>query len=447
MPERRPRVLILAEQCNPEWPSLPVVGYKYARALADVVDAVVVTQIRNRENIERVGLGRAEVVYLDTEALAAPLYKLSLALRGGAATGWTIQMAMDYPSYVAFEAVAFRRLRRELAAGRFDVVHRVTPMSPTLPSVMPRLSKVPFVLGPLNGNLPWPPQFREELAREREWLSWVRGAYKHLPFSRGTYRRAAAILAAFSHTLADLPEGAGARALNFPEVGVDPELFAAPAPRAAAGPMTILYVGRLVPYKLPEVVVRAFAESERLRQHRLVVVGSGPEQGRLEELVARHGLHQCVELVGQKTQAEVGALMRKAEILANPSIRELGAGVVVEAMACGMTCVVVDYGAPGTLIGPGRGVKLDLADRDTLVTRYARALEELVADRERTAALGLAARAHVLEHYTWRAKAAKTLEVYHWVLGRRPDKPDFFAPREPAPARPPAAQQPEALRA
>jgi hypothetical protein len=30
---------VLAEPCNPEWPSLPVVGCKYARALADEVDA------------------------------------------------------------------------------------------------------------------------------------------------------------------------------------------------------------------------------------------------------------------------------------------------------------------------------------------------------------------------------------------------------------------------
>lgn len=112
-----------------------------------------------------------------------------------------------------------------------------------------------------------------------------------------------------------------------------------------------------------------------------------------------------------------------------------------------MTCVVVDYGAPGTLIGPGRGVKLDLANRDTLVTGYARALEELVADRERTAALGLAAREHVMGHYTWRAKAAKTLEVYDWVLGRRPDKPDFFFEPD-APARPrPPAPPPQALEA
>jgi hypothetical protein len=32
------RVLILAEDCNPEWPSLPVVGYKFAKAIADRVE-------------------------------------------------------------------------------------------------------------------------------------------------------------------------------------------------------------------------------------------------------------------------------------------------------------------------------------------------------------------------------------------------------------------------
>ena len=33
------RPLILADDCNPEWPSLPVVGFKTARALANHCDA------------------------------------------------------------------------------------------------------------------------------------------------------------------------------------------------------------------------------------------------------------------------------------------------------------------------------------------------------------------------------------------------------------------------
>jgi glycosyltransferase involved in cell wall biosynthesis len=422
------RVLLLADLCNPDWPSLPVVGYNTAKSIADHVDCVVVTQIRNRKNIERVGgVGRAEVVYVDTEPLAAPMYKLATALRGGPGTGWTMQMAMDYPNYVTFEFAVWRRFRGALRDGAFNIVHRITPMSPTLPSLIARRSPVPFVLGPLNGNLRWPRGFGPELRREREWLSYVRNAYKLLPYSRSTYSSARAILAAFDHTIADLPVLARERTINFPEVGIDPAVFKLPV-RGPRDRLTVLYAGRLVPYKLPEVVVRAFAESQLLRRHRLVVVGEGPERSRLEQIIREYALQDCVEILGQRTQAEVGALMREAEIFAFPSIRELGAGVVIEAMACGMACLVVDYGGPATLVSPGTGVKVALADKESLVTSFRTELEGLVSDPARCLKLGAAAHEHAMAHYTWDQKAKKTLQIYDWVLGKRQDRPDFWKP-------------------
>ncbi|MDY7020536.1 MAG: glycosyl transferase family 1, partial [Cyanobacteriota bacterium] len=147
------RVLILAEDCNPYWPSLPVVGYKYACSLSKVADVVVATQIRNKPNIEKEGMANAEVIYFDTERIAAPLYKLSTFLRGGISKGWTLQMAMNYPSYLAFEWSVWQHFRHELKSKKFGVIHRVTPMSPTIPSPLAQWSPVPFILGPLNGGL------------------------------------------------------------------------------------------------------------------------------------------------------------------------------------------------------------------------------------------------------------------------------------------------------
>lgn len=421
------RVLILADQCNPEWPSLPVVGYKAARAIADHADVVVVTHVRNRANIEKVGFGRAIVHYVDNEYVARRLWKFATWLRGGTHIAWTTAIALSYPSYLAFEWEVWKSFRGELRGGRFDVVHRITPMSPTLPSPMAKWSPIPFVLGPLNGGLKWPQVFRAELvARERDWLSYVRSAYRAFPFHRASYARSAAVLAAFQHTIDDLPRKARARVVEFPEIGVDPDVFGKVAERPCSKRRTILFVGRLVPYKLPQVVVRAFADCPALRGHRLVIVGEGPERAAIEALIQSRGLGNEVDMLGWKTQAEVAALMRDADIFAFPSIRELGAGAVVEAMACGLACVVVDYGAPGRLIDADRGIKVAVGSHEELARSFGEALERLVSDEHTIRRLGAAAREHAMRFYCWDVKAKKMLKVYEWALGRGA-APDFWS--------------------
>ncbi len=419
------RVLILAHDCNPAWMSLPGVGYRATRAIAEHADVVVMTQAFNRENIEKVGFGRAKVRYVDNQYIARPMFKIAEFLRGGSEVGWTTAIASRYPSYLAFEWAVWKATQDELHRGEFDVVHRITPMSPTLPSPMAKWSPVPFVLGPLNGGLRWPLAFREELVREREWLSFVRSAYRVLPYHASTYSKSSAILAAFQHTIDDLPDSARSRTIEFPEVGIDPDIFRQATSRPQRKRKTILFVGRLVPYKCPQLVVQAFVDNPVLRQHQLVIVGDGPERPAIERIIRTHDLEREVQLLGWKSHSEVAALMNGADIFAFPSIRELGAGAVLEAMACGLACVVADYGGPGTLIESDRGVKVPLGDKDLFTRNFGRALEGLVADEQTIIRLGEAAREHAMRLYTWDAKARKTLEVYKWVLGHGP-QPNFW---------------------
>jgi glycosyltransferase involved in cell wall biosynthesis len=436
------RVLLLADDCNPEWPSLPVVGYKACKAIAERVETVVVTQLRNRENLEKHGFGKARVEYLDTEYVARPISKLSTFLRGGDATGWTTGVALAYLPYLAFEYETWRSFKSELLGGRFDIVHRITPMSPTLPSWLASklsspaahrqasTSPVPFVIGPLNGGLKWPPGFTAELHREREWMTYVRGAAQFLPFHRSTYAKSAAILAGFEHTIRDIPPGNGERIINFPEVGIDPEVFSATADSGKGAErvsdrLNFVFVGRLVPYKCADVAIRAFAASPALRKHKLRIVGDGPERPALEALVDSLGARGSITFEGWKKQAEVGEIMRSSEVFVFPSVRELGAGVVVEAMACGMVPVVVDYGGPGGLVGPDRGVKVPIGSKDAIVRAMSHELEALAARPERILKLSQTAREYALKEYSWAAKADKTVEVYKWVLGQRADRPEF----------------------
>ncbi len=425
------RVLLLAFECNPEWYSLPAVAYYYAETLAQHVDElVVVTQIQNKENIEKHGgIKGAKVVFLDVESIVRPFENLAVFLMGGHKrnVGWTIYRALMYPAYVYFEWSVWKHFKSELTQERFDIVHRLTPMTPTLPSPIAKWSPVPFVLGPLNGGLRWPKQFSAEQGREREWLSNFRDAYKLLPFQKSTYKNCDAVLAAFNHTIVDLPDAAQPNIINFPEVGIDPSLFNLPV-RGSKEKLTILYVGRLVPYKMPEVVIQAFGRSSILQQHQLIMAGDGAERSRLEEIVAEKHLEHCVQILGQVSHETVSQLMQEADIFAFPSIRELGAGAVIEAMACGLTCVVVDYGGCGGLVAADRGVKVPIGDTEHLIQSFVEALEALVQDPERVKKLGENAYHHALALYSWDAKARKNLQVYDWVLGHRSDKPDFWEP-------------------
>ena len=418
-----PRVLILAEDCNPEWPSLPIVGYNFARALAGQVDATVVTHIRNRENIEAAGEMTDRVVYVDNEWLAAPMYKLATLLRGGSEVAWSTNQIMAYLPYLTFERQALRRFRKDLRAGRFDIVHRITPMSPTLPSFVSGRTRQPFVIGPLNGNLDWPAAFAEEQKREREMIRKLRGLYRYLPFSRSTYRNSACVLAAFQHTIRDLRYADPDKIVHFPEIGFDPARFHSTgraAPLSSDAPKRFLYVGRLVPYKVPEVAVRAFASSEALKGHLLHVVGDGPELDRLQQIVAEAKAEDRVIFEGRKTQAEVAEFMRACDVFVFPSIRELGAGVVIEAMASGIVCLVTNYGAPGDLVAGGRGVRIELQPLDGLVQSYRDAMERCLDRPEEHAEMALRAETYARSLYPWDAKAAYTLKIYEAILEGKP---------------------------
>ncbi|PIE14614.1 MAG: glycosyl transferase family 1 [Rhodobacterales bacterium] len=420
-PGKRPRVLVIAEAANPEWVSVPLVGWSLARALGQVAEVHIVTQIRNREAFLRAGLIEGqEFTAIDSEALARPLWKLGEVLRMGQGKGWTMLQAISAVSYPHFERLVWRRFGAAIRRGDYDIVHRVTPLSPTISSSLaPRCARagVPFVLGPLNGGVPWPKGFEAERRREREWLSYIRSVYKILPGRRATLRHAAAIIAGSRHTGGEVPSKYAGKVIHIPENAIDPDRFSQVA-HPEHDILRACFVGRMVPYKGPDMLLEAALPLLRAGRMRLEMIGDGPMLAGLKQFAAEQGVAEAMTFHGWMAHEDVQQVMAQCHVMSFPSVREFGGGVVLEAMALGVVPVIVDYAGPGELVTDAFGVKVPIGTRAQIVAGFGKVLARLAEDPAALAGMAEAGRARVAEKFTWARKAEQVREVYDWVLGQ-----------------------------
>ncbi|MDP9000766.1 MAG: glycosyltransferase family 4 protein [Myxococcota bacterium] len=426
---KRPRVLIIAELANPDWVSVPLVGWSHWHALSKLVDGHLVTHARNRENILRTGAAPERLTTIDTASLERPLYRVADALTGRTGGGRTIFTALGTFPYYYFEHLLWRRLGPRIRAHEWDVVHRLTPLTPASPSLLAAKCAqhgVPFVIGPLNGGLPWPKGFDYALLQEREWLSYVRGAYKLLPGYRRTRRFASAIITGSLETRRQIDPSFQDKTVYIPENAIDPGRFTHEKVGPVTLPLKVAFVGRFTLFKGADMLIEAAAPLVRAGRVKLDLIGDGQQAAALRALAEREGLPASI-FAGWVDHTTLQDRLAASDVFAFPSIREFGGGVVLESMALGLVPIVMDYGGPGELVSQSAGLRLPMGSRAQIVDALRAALDELASDPSRIRQMGACARARVFRNFTWDAKAAQVLEVYRWVLGER-GKPDFGMP-------------------
>jgi len=431
-PQRRLRVLLVAEAANPNNTSVALIGWSFSRAIAQLTDAHLAFELRNRADIVATGLDPAEFTAIDNRRWQGAAWNIAKVLRGGTTVGWTTYSALAMLAYPFFEQKVWRQFGDQLRHGEFDLVHRVTPLAPVVPSFLAkRCAKigVPFILGPLNGGVPWPKEFSGARRAEKEWLSYIRGTHKLLPGFHSTRKNSAAILVAARSAWAEMPPQYLPQCVFLPENAIDPNRFPRrPVAPVGPPPLRVAFVGRLVPLKGVDMLVEAAAPLVRDGKLVLDIIGDGPELPRLKQIAADQQITAGVQFPGWVKHDQLADRLGQSQIFGFPSFREFGGGVVLEAMALGLVPIVLNYGGPAELVPPGTGLCLPMAPRAALVQSLQASLTQLSANPAQLQAMGLRAQEYVYRRFTWEAKARQVLEVYRWVLGQRKDKPDFGMP-------------------
>ncbi len=182
----------------------------------------------------------------------------------------------------------------------------------------------------------------------------------------------------------------------------------------------VLFIGRLTGIKGVENLVRAFAlVVKRFPQTKLVIIGKGDEESKITQLVRELGIEDkvslCFEFLPRK---DVLANYKLADTCVFPSFAEPFGIVCLEAMAMEKPVVVASQGVVGfreQVINEGEekcGVYINQFD----INDIARGICEILENPEQAKEMGKKARKRVLENFTIKHTAKRTLEIYRSVI-------------------------------
>ncbi len=171
------------------------------------------------------------------------------------------------------------------------------------------------------------------------------------------------------------------------------------------GASLIVWAGRMDPVKNLPTLIDVVGRLSHQRRVQAVLLGDGPERGRVEAMVENRGLSQIVRVFGWSDN--VAGWLKTADALFFPSLTEGSPNVLLEALVVGCPVVTSDAAACVELIcEAGRGVTCHPYDTDGMMRALCAILDE--KERARASARSGAARIRALHDMpavlgAWRA--------------------------------------------
>jgi glycosyltransferase involved in cell wall biosynthesis len=196
-------------------------------------------------------------------------------------------------------------------------------------------------------------------------------------------------------------DAAAARELRR-EVGVDDDQ------------VLLTYVGRVVPIKRLELLLRAAARARQAGAPvELAVIGDGAERPALQSLARELGIGETVHFLGYRR--DLARIAAAADVAVLSSDNEGTPVSLIEAAAAGTPAVATDVGGVAEVVAPETGILVPPGDEPA----FARALVDIVNEPELRRAMGERARERALSRYSLDGMLRAISELYEELVTAR----------------------------
>lgn len=305
-------------------------------------------------------------------------------------------------TYVMAAALKLRRLR---ARRNYDIEHYFFSLPTGLLTLAPHGGPAtPYIVSLRGSDVPGYDPFNSKVEHLHTLMK---------PLTRRIWQRASRVVALSTALARTARRTAPELDVEVIPNGIDERRFSPPDARPPGNALRLITVARLLERKGIQTILEACAKPTILPVE-LRIVGTGPFETELREMVKAYGLEDRVRFLGFVPNEELPSHYRRSDIFVLPSETESFGLVFAEAMSCGLPIAASNVGGiPETVRDGIDGLLCPPGDPLALRENILRLASSIETRKE----ISHSQRERILERYTWDKIAARYADVYQAVLG------------------------------
>ena len=400
-------ILATAYAINPYKGSEDGMGWNFVVQIAKFNQVIAITRQNNQEHIEKYISENPDPSYQNIRFLYYDLpYWMRFWKKGN-------RGAMLYYALWQYGIVNFIRKQKL----NFDIAHNLNFHNDWTPSFLWKLKK-PFVWGPIGHHPRIPFQYLKVYSYSRKIsnaLTWLAKKYFwNLSYSLYQTKTNADHILCMNDSVPSIlslkSKFSVAPSVATQDFGWNPQ-------KDNEDRFNVISAGRFVSLKGFDLTIEAFAafihnlSIDEQAKCKLHLVGSGPEEALLRELILKNKISSFVQIISWIEREELLEKFKTSSVFLFPSHE--GAGMVVaEALSFGLPVICLDNVGPGKLIDSSCGITVPESTYEDTIQNLAQGLLQLFHNKNIRIAMNQAARQRFLDIFHWDRRGEQLKEIY-----------------------------------
>jgi glycosyltransferase involved in cell wall biosynthesis len=400
-------ILATAYAVNPYKGSEDGMGWNALYQIARFNKVIAITRGNNRPHIEKFQSDNPDLVYENMQFIYfdLPIWMRfwKKKSRGAMVYFWMWQRAM--PGFVIKQKIDF------------DIVHNLNFHNDWTPSYLYKLG-VPFVWGPIGHHPQIPAQYLKPykmgyLIKDRLTWSLKQFFWNFSIGLKGSVKNAEHIFCMNKSVpgVIQVPKG---KYSIVPSVATEDFGYNS---KKYNNTFKLISAGRLVPLKGFDLSISAFADfisdkTEKEKKNcKLLIVGSGPEKGFLQNLAKEKGIERQVQFIDWIKRDKLIQLYKNVSAFLFPSHE--GAGMVVaEALSFGLPVICLDNCGPGEFVDESCGITVPEQGYNSTVNELSLGISRLYNNPQLLSKMSQNARQRFCENFHWNRRGEQFQALY-----------------------------------